>query len=390
MSAFLFVCPICGNRDPQLFGIRNGKPYCRCCLLFRGQKVSNIENKPVDVYYHLNYELSNDQIELSDVLLTNFLHHQNSLVHAVCGSGKTEIVLRVIAYAIAHGLKVGFAVPRRDVIIELYGRFKNIFKTLDVALICGGHATKLNGDLICCTTHQLFRFDHFFDLLILDEVDAFPFVDNGVLNSFFKKSIKGNYIMMSATPSKQMLNDFNKSGGKIIELYSRFHRYPLPIPELIIKPKMLLLFYCIRLIKQFAKEKKQVFIFAPTIQICEELYNQIKLFCPNGNYVHSKNKSRSQIINDFRNKKYHFLVTTAILERGVTVINLQVIIFFANHPIYSSYSLVQISGRVGRKKEAPEGRVIYLASEETKDIHQSIRDIQTANKNLQNLFKTDT
>ncbi|MCB9497996.1 MAG: DEAD/DEAH box helicase [Erysipelotrichaceae bacterium] len=390
MSAFLFVCPICGNRDPKLFGIRNGKPYCRCCLLFRGQKVSSIENHSIDVYYHLDYELSNDQIELSDTLLTNFMHHQDSLVHAVCGSGKTEIVLRVIAYAISHGLKVGFTVPRRDVIIELYGRFKNIFKTLDIALIYGGHTTKLNGDLVCCTTHQLFRFDHFFDLLILDEVDAFPFNGNDVLNSFFKRSIKGNYIMMSATPSKQLLKNFNDSGGKIIELYSRFHRYPLPVPELIIKPKRLLLFYCIRLIKQFEKQKKQVFIFTPTIQICEELYDQLKLLCPKGNYVHSKNKSRSKIIEDFRNKKYHYLVTTAILERGVTVINLQVIIFLANHPIYSSYSLVQISGRVGRKKEAPEGRVVYLASEETKSISQSIRDIQAANKNLQNLFKTDT
>ncbi|MFA7032600.1 MAG: helicase-related protein, partial [Bacilli bacterium] len=94
--------------------------------------------------------------------------------------------------------------------------------------------------------------------------------------------------------------------------------------------------------------------------------------------------------DDFRNKKYHFLVTTAILERGVTVMNLQVIIFLADHSIFSSYSLVQISGRVGRKKEAPEGRIIYLANEETKDIRQSIRDIQSANKNLQNLFKTDT
>lgn len=390
MSAFLFVCPICGNHDPKLFGMRNGKPYCRCCLSFNGQKVSNIKNNPTDAYYHLDYELSDDQVSLSRLLLTNFKNHQNSLVHAVCGSGKTEIVLQVMAYAISHGLKVGFTVPRRDVVIELYGRFRNIFKTLDIALIYGGHTAKLDGNLICCTTHQLFRFDHFFDLLIIDEVDAFPFNGDKVLNSFFKKSIKGNCILMSATPSKRLLDDFNKNGGKIIELYSRFHRYPLPVPELIIKPKIILIYECIRLIKEFEKQNQQVFIFTPTIQICEELYNQIKFFCTKGNCVHSKNKNRSQIIDDFRNKKYHFLVTTAILERGVTVTNLQVIIFLADHSIFSSYSLVQISGRVGRKKEAPEGRIIYLANEETKDIRQSIRDIQSANKNLQNLFKTDT
>jgi late competence protein required for DNA uptake (superfamily II DNA/RNA helicase) len=47
---------------------------------------------------------------------------------------------------------------------------------------------------------------------------------------------------------------------------------------------------------------------------------------------------------------------------------------------------VQISGRVGRKKDAPEGRVIYLAKHNNVEIEESIKDIRKANQNLQNLF----
>ena len=35
--------------------------------------------------------------------------------------------------------------------------------------------------LVISTTHQLLKFYQAFDLLIIDEVDAFPFVDNPVL-----------------------------------------------------------------------------------------------------------------------------------------------------------------------------------------------------------------
>ena len=79
-------------------------------------------------------------------------------------------------------------------------------------------------------------------------------------------------------------------------------------------------------------------------------------------------------------------MTTAVLERGVTVKDLQVIVYRANHSIYDSASLIQISGRAGRKKEAPEGRVIYLAERTTIEMEESIKDIRNSNKTLQNLL----
>ena len=46
--------------------------------------------------------------------------------------------------------------------------------------------------LIIATTHQLLKFYQAFDLLIIDEVDAFPFVDNAVLYHAVDRAIKPN------------------------------------------------------------------------------------------------------------------------------------------------------------------------------------------------------
>ena len=54
--------------------------------------------------------------------MENYKKGIDSLVYAVCGSGKTEICLQIIKYAINCGDKVAFALPRRDVAIELHNR----------------------------------------------------------------------------------------------------------------------------------------------------------------------------------------------------------------------------------------------------------------------------
>ena len=132
-------------------------------------------------------------------------------------------------------------------------------------------------------------------------------------------------------------------------------------------------------LKEFLSKNKQVFVFCPTIAMCKKVYFFLSLVFKNGNCVHSKNVNRQIIINDFKNRKYKYLVTTAVLERGVTVKDLQVIVFEADHKIYNRYSLIQIAGRAGRKKESPEGSVIFLAKKDSKEIEECIREISKSN-----------
>ncbi len=384
-----FICPICGNQDQRTIGYLNGYPYCRKCVSFRGEEVKGNLIYPKSSYYHLDYDLSKEQKELSDALVSNYKNGIDLLVHAVCGSGKTEIVLEVISYAIRCGERVGFAVPRRDVVCELYERFHSIFKRNKIALVYGGHVDKLEGDLVCLTTHQLYRYDKYFDLLIVDEIDAFPFKGNDVLQAFFNRSIRGHFVMMSATPDEEVINSFKQNGKQILELFSRFHKRPLPVPEIVLHKSIVLYLSLYDYVKLFLRKNKPIFIFTPTIVMCEETYRYLKLFFKSGDYVHSKRINRPKVIEDFRQGKSKFLVTTAVLERGVTIKDLQVIIFHADNAIYDQYSLVQIAGRVGRKKDAPEGRVIFLANERTKDMEKAVEDIKRANASLQTMLSSN-
>ena len=117
------------------------------------------------------------------------------------------------------------------------------------------------------------------------------------------------------------------------------------------------------------------------------LFFILRLFFKKGLCLHSKVEDRQKKLEQFKNGEYRYIVTTAILKRGVTFPDLQVIIFKADHVLYNSHALIQISGRVGRKKDYPEGEVIFLANEETDEINKSIEEIRRANKSLQNMLK---
>ncbi len=383
-----FICPKCGNEDIRKIGYLNGEPYCRACIRFTGplaniepsKTISFINNKRGE--YSLSYQLSNDQFRISNMILNCYLSGVEALIYAVCGAGKTEIVYETISYVLRNGGKVGFAIPRRDVVIEIYQRLKEVFKHDKLTSVYGGHTEHLDGDLICLTTHQLFRFQKYFDLLIVDEIDAFPYSGDEVLEAFVKTSYTKGLVMMSATPSKKVKSYFSKEGRTILYLNTRFHEHPLPVPIVVKKSIGVRELYIIKKLKSFINENKPVFIFVPTISIGENLNLIISKVVPNGRLVHSKCKDREEIISNFKSGRYKYLITTAVLERGVTVKNLQVIIFMADHEIYDEHALVQISGRVGRKKDAPEGEVIFIVRHESQAIRKCIREIKAANSHL--------
>lgn len=387
MSNLDYTCPVCGNTDNASIGFLKGKPYCRKCIVFRGEKVQTIYLHPKEAKIHLGYSLSSEQSDLSERLINNYKNGIDSLVNAVCGSGKTEICLELIQYCITSGLKVGFVVPRRSVCYELFTRFKNIFKNNKVVSVYGGHHHELIGDIVCLTSHQLFRYRNYFDLLIMDEIDAFPFKGNDVLQKMFENSICGHYVLLSATPSKQLIEEFNRQGKEVLSLFARFHHHKLPVPQIKEGNYLKIYYILVKEVRKFLKQDKQIFIFVPTIDDSIKTAAFLNMFFHKGTYINSKSEKREELIEDFREKKMMYLITTAVLERGITVKDLQVIVFKANHPIYDDTSLIQIAGRAGRKKDAPEGEVIFIAERKTIHMERAISEINAANEKLQNMLQ---
>ncbi len=376
----MFVCPRCGNKEEKYIGYKNGEAYCRKCIIFSGEEARDVPHPPKKAPLSLAYKLSEEQSELSRRIVENFIKGVDTLVYAVCGSGKTEISYGVLAYAISHGLRAGFALPRRDVVIELYWRMMKAFPNNKIVAVYGDHHRRLEGDIVILTTHQLYRYPDYFDLLVMDEIDAFPFKGNDVLIALYKKSLRGHCVLMSATPSKAILKEFHKKNHEVLELMTRFHKKPIPVPKVNLSIPLFQTLKIIKKLREYKKEGKPCFVFAPTIVLCESLFEKVSLAVKNGSYVHSERPDKENVIDDFKKGKLDFLITTSVLERGVTIKNLQVLVFHAdNKSIYDSSTLIQISGRVGRKMDSPNGEVVFFAQKQTEEMSDAIRKIEHYN-----------
>lgn len=370
-----YRCPICGNTNPIYIGYFKNTPYCRRCLKFIAkQEVENITFNNETVL-NLNYELTQKQEAISNQIINNYKARKNTLIHAVCGAGKTELTFKLIQYCLKNNLKVGFSIPRKDVVIELYNRLKDVFINSKVICLYGGNTNDLEGELTVLTTHQLYRYKKYFNLLILDEIDAFPFKNNLVLHSFLNRSLKGNLLLMTATISDYEKETFRNNKFEIIELYQRFHGYKMPVPKIVLKTGIFKLLYLLKKVKEFVDNKKPLLIFVGYIKDSINLFTFINIFVKGGAYLNSKVEKRENIINEFKRGELKYIVTTSVLERGVTLSNLQVIVYDSYKNVFDSQTLIQISGRVGRKKEFPNGEIIFLSYKKTKEMENAIKTI---------------
>ena len=209
------ICPRCKNQDSQYFYTFKNITYCRKCVKIGSTCFSPSRSPSIikTVDYQLDYELTPLQNNISRQLLQRYQQHLNTSLKAVCGAGKTEITYEVIKYALNQGQRVCFTTPRKELVIELAKRLQSQFKNISITTVYGGHSELVDGQFIICTTHQLYRYPQYFDLLILDELDAFPYVNNEVLIGLLQNSIKGNYIYMSATLTNQstrFINDIKR------------------------------------------------------------------------------------------------------------------------------------------------------------------------------------
>ena len=76
----------------------------------------------VDSEYTLKFELTERQKQISSRLTQLVLDGKSVLLEAVCGAGKTEIVFSTIAAMLSQGKTVGFAIARRQVVLEIAER----------------------------------------------------------------------------------------------------------------------------------------------------------------------------------------------------------------------------------------------------------------------------
>ena len=226
------------------------------------------------------------------------------------------------------------------------------------------------GDIVISTTHQLIRFYQAFDLLIIDEVDAFPYTFDEMLPRLAKKACKPTCatIYLSATPSKADQIAIKKGALKCCLIPARYHLYSLDIPkfqwagnlEKALK-KGRLPNVVLRWMRKKLATNRRALLFVPTIEAGFHLQQALKtLLNLEVPFVYSSDEQRIAKVKAFKEGEGQFLITTMILERGVTIADIDVAIFCAEHEVYEESALVQISGRVGRNPKYPHGEIIFF------------------------------
>ena len=376
-------CVRCLNEEKEWFYKGSKGWYCRKCIAF-GRAMVEEERESVNLCapdtgayeYQLKYPLTKAQKEIASALV-HFVFEKDVLVQAVCGAGKTEIVIPAISAFLKQHKKVCFAIPRRQVVLEVAERLQSYFQAAKVIAVCGGHTDVVDGDLIVCTTHQLYRYaPNGVDLLILDEPDAFPYRNNDVLFGISKSVRKGHCIYLTATPDAYLKKEVKEGNVVCLKLNVRPHGKPIPVPKVVKCPMFLSGFILMQWLKKHAKHPRIVFV--PTIRMSFLFARVLKCLMPC--YVcSSKTKNRDEVIDAFRKEKNGILIATTVMERGVTIPHADVCVVYANHSVFDEAGLVQMAGRAGRDFQDPTGDVLFLCTEECEMVNACVKALEEAN-----------
>ena len=400
-----FVCNRCGNQNMEELAVgpciicQKNCHYClkclnmgkvkECCVLVAVEEQTPAFS-PHSVQLYYKHTMSKEQEKLSQELVK--VTDKEHLVWAVTGAGKTEMIFELIRTALEAGGRVGLAAPRIDVCNELAPRIKEAFPKEEVTVLHGlTDGTYKRTALTIATTHQMLRFYHAFDVLIVDEVDAFPYSNSDMLQFAVHRAVKptGRLVFMTATPSKLELYKIQYHQLSYSLLPARFHRHPLVVPlfkelrnwdRALEKKKIPQELYL--WMKKRLDEKTPFLVFVSTIQEISAVEEMMCLAFPNASFssVSSQEEQRQERIQQMRDGKLDFLITTTILERGVTFYGIDVAVTEAQEEIFTREVLVQIAGRVGRSVNHPGGEVVYFYEGMSRAMKQAKKEIESLNE----------
>lgn len=389
-------CLRCNTASPkEEVALPHGQFYCPHCLQLG--RVSTL-----DQFYHVaepnqfaipkaplswHGQLSPLQARISAKVCQGMVDHQRQLLWAVTGAGKTEMIFAGLAAALSRGERVAVASPRVDVIIELFPRLQQAFTHVPIAVLHGRQEEPYHyRQLTLCTTHQLLRFYHAFDNLVVDEVDAFPYAANSTLLFATDQAVKvdGGLLLMTATPGRVLLHQAHRGQLQVSYLPLRYHGHPLPqVKEILVTGwrkkvvKGCLPAAVVRQVSSWERTGRRFLFFVPHVADLKPVAACLSCQCPRLNFrtVHAGDPQRLAKVALMRTEKIQALVTTTILERGVTFPGIDLGVLGADDTVFSSSALVQIAGRVGRSAKRPDGKVLFWVDSCCRSVNEAKRQV---------------
>jgi len=228
------------------------------------------------------------------------------------------------------------------------------------------------------------RFYRRFDLVILDEADAYPFAGSEALASAVYRSLAptGRLVIMTATPSRGHLARVRSGVLPCIRIPARHHGKPLPEPEVVTVHGSDLLPTVAEIVGAGAGPGSPFLVFVPRRRQAREVAKYLLRKIPGARveWVHSQDPARDDKRAAIVGGKCDVLVSTSVMERGVTVDGVDVIVCHADDDAVFDYrALVQMAGRAGRTAANPSGRVWFVCANESGHVRTAVGIIREMN-----------
>lgn len=290
----------------------------------------------------------------------------NRLMQGDVGSGKTAVSMCALFIAVKSGYQAVMLAPTEVLARQNYNAVKKAFPDYNVGLITGSMTAKEKREIKLATdngfinilvgTHALLEDDVTFKKLsicVCDEQQRFGVAQR---SSLLSKGITPDVLVMSATPIPRTLS---------LIFYG-----DLDITTISDKPKMRVGIQTnivpsekyndmLKFISKEIEQGKQAYFVCPkidgdeegSIMSATELYEDLsqRMTGVKVGLLHGKmkDKEKNAVMQDFKDKKIDFLVSTTVIEVGVDVPDASVMVIY-NAERFGLSQLHQLRGRVGR------------------------------------------
>jgi competence protein ComFA len=382
-------CGRCGARlTASDHRLPDGRWYCTECIVLgrvlSGEQLWWFPNQSyaaTELRLSWTGELTPAQARVAAELISSFDRGSDHLLWAVTGAGKTEMLFPLLLRALRRGVRVAVVSPRVDVILELAPRLAAAFADCPPAIRYGGSGPIPVGQFLLATVHQLLRFKASFGLIVVDEVDAFPYAGDPMLERAVRRAATGSVFFLSATPSASLLKQVRRKEIGISYLPRRFHGHPLPVPRVCFAGRSV---YSVRIMRRIVKEVvipcARCLIFVPAVRDLEVVRQLLAKIGVTAETVHAQEALRQERVDRLRAGTIQVLISTTILERGVTFADCGVVVLQADAPLFASSALVQMAGRAGRNKLHPDNPVLFVSCSYTRAMATALRQIKAMNR----------
>lgn len=384
------MCTRCHNRTS--FSISTGHSLfcvecqtfgmiCEDTTLYRFERIVH-HHQP---HYELRFSLTKKQLEASQFLINQYQKRQSAILQAVCGAGKTEMLYPLLQEVMSSGGRVCIAIPRKEIVHELAKRLQEVFTMSVVKALSSLSKDDEYAHVLISTVHQLVHYEQEFDVIIVDEADAFPYQDNPLLERFLHKAINWNGVLfkMTATISASLAKEIKSKKLPVFSLFQRFHQEPLDIPKIVPLSSANHLGAWPDILPYLKKQQahlRQTIVFVPTRNLAALFHQSCVKAGIESEFITSETEQKERLMDRFHRQRFPLFIATSVLERGVTFANIDVFIYFADHSLWTKETLVQIAGRVGRSALFPHGTIIFFAYKKTRSLSQAIAMIQHFNR----------